>query len=78
MALRDVKEVVLGVRGEVSLDITALTLYSGQGKCRWVRCWHDTADRYREEVTSWAKTINWTEYNSVDLIDSNRIFIKRL
>ena len=27
---------VMGVTGEVSLDITALTQYSGQGKCREV------------------------------------------
>ena len=31
-----VERVVLG--GEVSLDITALTQYSGQGKCRRVKC----------------------------------------
>ena len=68
----------LGAWGDVYLDITALTQYRGQGKCREVWCDLDTADRYRDEVTNWAKTINWTEYNSVDLIGSNRILIKRL
>ena len=51
--------VQLGGLGEVSLDMAALTQYSGQGKCRRVTCWRATADRYREEVRSWAKRINW-------------------
>ena len=54
-----VKTVYLGGGGEMSLDIRALTQYSGQGKCQWVRCWHDTARKYREEVRSWAGRINW-------------------
>ena len=41
--------------GEVILDITALTQYSGQGKCGVVKCWYGTADRYREELSSWAQ-----------------------
>ena len=45
----------LGYYGEVSLDITALTQYSGQGKCGVVKCWYGTADRYREELSSWAQ-----------------------
>ena len=68
----------LGAWGDVYLDITALTQYSGQGKCREVWCDLDTADRYGDEVTNWAKTINWTVDNSVDFINSNRILIKRL
>ena len=54
-----VEVVQLGCRGEVSLDMAALTQYSGQGKCRRVTCWSATADRYREEVRSWAKRISW-------------------
>ena len=53
------EEVELGEEEEVTLDITSLTQYSGQGKCRRVTCWSATADRYREEVRSWAKRISW-------------------
>ena len=48
--------------GEVSLDITALTQYSGQGKC-WIVNYFEyndiVLDRYRKEVMSWLKKINW-------------------
>ena len=47
------------VRGEMSLDIRALTQYSGQGKCERLICWEDTAEKYREEVDTWAKRIHW-------------------
>ena len=66
-----VELVVLGTRGEDCLDIRALTQYSGQGKCRSVRCWGATAERCREEVRSLAQRINWrvtergTEYIGV-------------
>ena len=53
-----VERVLLG--GEESLDITALTQYSGQGKCGQLTCWDDTAHRYGEEVKTWARRINWT------------------
>ena len=55
----NVERVVLGDWGEVSLDIRALTLYSGLGKCREIKCWYHTADRYRQELRSWARRINW-------------------
>ena len=42
-----VENVELGFSGEVSLDITALTQYSGQGKCRWLTCCRNTRNRYR-------------------------------
>ena len=57
-----VERVGLGSYGEVSLDITALTQYSGQGKCGEVRCYNDTADRYREEVRSWAQRIELQDF----------------
>ena len=53
--------VELGEEGEVSLDMTALTQYSGHGKCVSVTCYGDTADRYREEVRTWAQRMNWIE-----------------
>ena len=54
-----VESVELGNGGEVKLDIRALTQYSGQGKCRKVWCFADTAARYIEDVRSWAQRINW-------------------
>ena len=70
-----VERVVLGKvcqLGDVSLDITALTKYSGQGKCWEVR-YNDTGDRYREELRSLAEKINW----KVSLDDTFTIVIAR-
>ena len=49
----NVEMVILGSGdgGEVSLDILALTQYSGEGKC-WQVSLRDTEDKYREEVRS--------------------------
>ena len=48
---------------EVTLDIEALTQYSGQGVCKRVMLYDDTAectvDRYREELRTWARRRNW-------------------
>lgn len=44
----------------VTLDIEALTEYSGQGRCRLLWLNSDTADKYREELTTWAESRNWT------------------
>ena len=55
---------------EVTLDIRDLMEYSGQGKCREVRCYGDTADRYREQLRTWATSNNWTVTN-----DQSHLFI---
>ena len=55
----NVEIVILGDE-EVTLDIGILTQYSGQGRCGVVECFDDTADRYREDVRSWAQRINWS------------------
>ena len=54
-----VEKVQLGGKGEVSLDITTLTQYSGAGRCGEVMCYDDTARSYRKEVETWAMRINW-------------------
>ena len=55
-----VESVRLGFWGEVTLDIMALHHYSsGQGRCRRVELLNDTARRYREEVRTWSRRINW-------------------
>ena len=41
------------------LDITALTLCEGKGRCRHVSFRKSTLDRYRKELRSWAWRINW-------------------
>ena len=56
------------------LDIMDLIQYSGQGKCREVWCCGITADRYREEVRSWAQRINWrVKVNVDDIISMARV-----
>ena len=54
-----VERVWLDEEGEVNLDITALAQYGGQGRCKEVECYGDTANKYREEVKIWARRINW-------------------
>ena len=56
-----VEELVLD--REVTLDIRDLMEYSGQGKCRWVWCSNDTADRYKEQLRTWATNNNWIVQN---------------
>ena len=62
-----VEEVMLG--GRVTLDIEALTEYSGQGVCREVELRND---RYREELRTWAKTRSWIVIK--DYSDSYKVF----
>ena len=62
--------VVLGMWGEVSLDIRSLTQYSGQGRCEEVMCYDDTADRYGEELRTW---VNWKVSVRNDQIKVERI-----
>ena len=44
---------------KVTLDIRILTEYSGQGKCKEVTCNDGTADRYRDQLRTWAMSRNW-------------------
>ena len=69
-----VEVVRMGDWGEMSLDIRALTQYSGQGKCGHVSCHYETANKYREEVRAWARRFNWTVLVDMDdeLIISSR------
>ena len=62
-----VMEVSLGFLGKVSVDMTALTQYSGQGRCVGVRYEGsygegsgETAARNLEQLRCWAQRINWT------------------
>ena len=46
--------------GGVTLDIRVLNEYNGQGKCREVMCYSDTAPRYKEQLRTWARSRNWS------------------
>ena len=46
--------------GSVTLDIRVLMEYSGQGKCRVVKCIYHTGERYKHHLRTWAKSRNWT------------------
>ena len=47
------------VCGGVTLDVEALSEYSGQGVCRVVEISGDTAARHREELWNWTRNRNW-------------------
>ena len=38
-----------------TLDIEALTQYSGQGRCRSLKC----CEKYHEQLSTWAKGKDW-------------------
>ena len=44
---------------EVTLEVEALADYSGQGRCRDLRLFEDTAEKYRQELKTWARSRNW-------------------
>ena len=53
---------VIGVMlGEVTLDMEALSEYSGHGVCWLVSLWVDTDGRYKEDLRKWARSKNWRE-----------------
>ena len=73
-----VEEVNLGIGGigEVSLDISALTQYSGQGVCARVNSGYYTGVKYSysEELRRLAKRINWR----VDMWTENCVLISKI
>ena len=46
------------LRDEVILDMETLAEYSGQGVCREVKCYGDTAARSKDELMTWARSTN--------------------
>ena len=71
-----VQVVTFGVEGEMKLDIKALTEYSGQGKCREIMCNEAIVTSHREELETWAKSHNWTFFES--LVFNSLVFVKYL
>ena len=47
---------------EVSLDIKALSEYSGQGVCKIMSLQTEKAKEYQWELRTWAKSRNWGEF----------------
>ena len=67
-----VRTVYLGK--QVILDIEALTQYGGQGQCLKVILQYDkTADRFGEEIKSWAQRINWV---LDDYVQNDQIYVR--
>ena len=65
-----VEEVSLSGWEEVSLDISVLTQYNGEGRCREVVCYDAAADRYWDELSTWSSKINWRwETNGIVGVD---------
>ena len=65
--------VSLGLYGEVTLNISTLVTYDGRGKCKKIRFYNNTAEKYREEVRRWAQRISWRVTSNV----SDKIIIER-
>ena len=54
----------------LGLVMEALTESSGQGRCRLIMCYEDTAARYRDQLEAWASTRGW------GVTQDNEYFVK--
>ena len=60
-AMANVARVLLGSGGEVTLDMSTLVTYGGQGRCTELVFWYNTYDKFRDEIQSWqAERSSWT------------------
>ena len=60
---------------DVRIDIRAVMEYSGQGKCEVVKCFYDSAARYKEDLRTWAQGRNWTVvFDDENFFNMMRIF----
>ena len=72
-----VEEVMLDE--EVTLDISSLIEYSGQGKCRELRCYDEVAGNYGDQLLAWATSRNWNTGNiGVEESGYSSIHMKRI
>ena len=60
----------LWLHDKVTLDISILMEYSGQGKCRKVECYRDAARTYRYQLRTWATSRNWTVTKNVNAFNT--------
>ena len=54
-----VKSLRMGYGGRVRLRIQTLLEYGGTGRCGKMECRYDTWGIYKEEMKTWAETVNW-------------------
>ena len=54
----------------LALVMEALTESSGQGRCRLIMCYEDTAARYRDQLWAWASIRGW------GVTQDNEYFVK--
>ena len=47
------------LKSETRLNMEGLIEYNGQGKCKEVKCWYDTRDKYRKQLKTWAMSRDW-------------------
>ena len=64
-----VEEVALGEYGPVELDWDTLLTYSGRGLCWEVGCWHQTIDRYGNQLGSWGETMEGWKLGKFSFMD---------
>ena len=69
-AMANVARVFLGSGGEVTLDMSTLVTYDGQGRCDNLYFWYNTYDKYREDVQRWlAERSSWNVNTADDYCD---------
>ena len=61
------ERVTLGHWGEATLDLKALTQFSGQGRGESVMFWSRAALGYRGQLKSWSEKINWSVYDKLGI-----------
>ena len=63
---------IRAVPGRMTLDIKALTEYSGQGKCSLIQ-WYMSKHK-EEEMRTWAQSKNW----KTGLMNNGRLYFTRV
>ena len=61
------ERVTLGYWGEATLDVKALTQFSGQGRGESVMFWSKATHRYRGQLKSWSEKIIWFVYDKLGI-----------
>ena len=67
----NVRIITLLARRRMTLDIKALTEYSGQGTCSQIQCYEY---KYKEELRTWAQRKNW----KTELINNGPLYFTRV
>ena len=73
-AMKNIKTLWLGYCGLVTLDMETLSTYTGQRRCDEIWCCHDTKKKYRRELISWTRGIDW----KIGMENDSLIFLKKI